>query len=469
MGCPDSADFAPAPCQPGLICDYRKPGALPTCVTRLECAGAPGKGSWSMTNLEGSCTAMNGASCPATFATTAEGSDCTPSQESTCTYDEGVCRCESCSLGAGPSARGVWTCRPWASGGQDCPSESPLAGTACGMPDQFCGYGGFCSIPVGYNYHCVNGYWQPVQTPLGTCAFPLCPEAKTCGFSTAPAVPAAAAPGASAEAQATAIELAKYDALIGRFLRGDVKVYTGTVGAMTTVADTGGPTPHTATNNIADGPALAMLDVRPTAAYDWTPSLYPAPPAGSQTAVLVVHHLPTHSFLVFGQRQDLDPDVTWSGVIRRDSAENALTRSCMGCVPRFASGPSSLSFDRALTTGKEFATAANGAQMSVDVFTGAQASLDALAPCTLRWPDLATLNTSTGPAEISDDPGLGRFMDGGDEMVRHDGGALGGPTMRGTCADQTLYTIDLWVKKADLAAHGVRNFQVVDVVTTCTS
>ena len=38
---------------------------------------------------------------------------------------------------------------------------------------------------------------------------------------------------------------------------------------------------------------------------------------------------------------------------------------------------------------------------------------------------------------------------------------------RGTCGTMTSYTIDLWVKKTDLGAHGVRNFTVTSTQMVC--
>ena len=88
-----------------------------------------------------------------------------------CDYDEGRCSCLPCS-----STNGVWSCRAWDSGGQGCPSVSPLAGTACATPEQFCTYAGLCSISVGDDLECTGGFWHQMPSAAGSCIMRTCPS-----------------------------------------------------------------------------------------------------------------------------------------------------------------------------------------------------------------------------------------------------------------------------------------------------
>jgi hypothetical protein len=474
-GCPDSPTTATGPCPVGLVCEYRDAGARPTCLTRLTCNGTGAQGNWNTTSDLDCGGEVNATTCPATFSSVPEGGECLLENVRTCTYDEGRCACVACSVGAGPLiVEGMWACREWASQSQSqsqsCPAESPLAGTACGPSEQFCTYDGAPS--VGGNYQCKNGYWAPIQSPLGIFVPPVCPAAMSCGFTTAPTAPADAAPGAAVETRASAAALAKYDALVGRFLRGDVKVYKGTLSALsiTPVGDNVTP-PFTTQAQILGGAAIALLDVRPTNDRDWYPSIAPAA-AGSQTAVLVMHGIASRQYVVYGQVLDRDPDVTWTGIVRLDNPMvgyigDQFIYSCKGCAPALAAKPDSLTLDH-VTTRLTGTRTVNGMPMDIQIITSANAELGAVAPCTLRWKDLARLNTAIGPDEEAAELGLLGFVDAGDEMVLHDKQSfVDGPLMRGVCAPQTNYSIDLWVKKADLAAHGVRNFMVTSIGMVC--
>ena len=87
--CPDSPqNLKTLACTPGFTCDYRAPGAYPTCIDRLQCVNA--NGGWSMSRSSQSCQKpTNDPSCPATFGALAEGSDCDNWRIGTCAYDEG--------------------------------------------------------------------------------------------------------------------------------------------------------------------------------------------------------------------------------------------------------------------------------------------------------------------------------------------------------------------------------------------
>jgi hypothetical protein len=116
--------------------------------------------------------------CPAAFTTLAEGAACPVPDGVTCDYGEGRCGCLPCSTsttgGASTIIQGYWSCRAWGSGGQGCPPMSPPVGSACNVPNQFCTYGGFCSISVGDDLECAGGTWQRMISALGTCALHMC-------------------------------------------------------------------------------------------------------------------------------------------------------------------------------------------------------------------------------------------------------------------------------------------------------
>jgi hypothetical protein len=176
-GCPANPTAPTGTCTPQQACEYRAPDARPTCVTRLDCyaSGAGAQPSWHITPPDPSC-GTRPASCPATYTALAEGAPCPVTAGGiSCDYDQGRCSCLPCSPGAGTPTQSMWSCRAWDSGGQGCPAVSPLAGTACATANQFCTYGGLCSISVGENFQCVGGFWQRMISPVGSCALRMCP------------------------------------------------------------------------------------------------------------------------------------------------------------------------------------------------------------------------------------------------------------------------------------------------------
>jgi hypothetical protein len=468
--CPASPASASGACRPGLVCEYRDPGVLPSCLTRLRCDVVNGQGTWQ---TGGSCAA-NSPSCPATYATLAEGAYCLPNNDPACDYDEGRCSCSPCGFGSGPDSQGRWTCRSWDGGGPGCPPVSPLAGTACATAGQLCAYGRPCNtLAVGDNYECVAGLWQPYSfsSPPGSCPTgALCPAALTCSFSTAPTAPAAASPDDAFETRAHAAALVKYDAIVGRFLRGNVRVYKGQLGAAAVTNVSGSNPPRTTVTGFREGPAIALLDVRPKRAEDWNSAVVSVP-AGGQTAVMVVHALQTRQYVVFGQEIE-SPDVTWSGFVTSDDpavgvSSNRLSVFCRGCVVPFASRPNNLSFDKFVAV-EAPPVAPDGGIAANPEFIHVSGNLGILTPCMVTWTDLQTLDTVVGPSEGSEEIGLRYFKTEGDERVLHDAGVfIDWILPQGTCATRTYYSIDLWVKTADLAVRGTRNFKVTETSMFC--
>jgi len=468
--CPDNPqNLKTASCTPGFTCDYRAPGAYPTCIDRLQCVNA--NGGWSVVLSSFNChKPTNDPACPATFGAVAQGSDCDNWRIGTCSYDEGSCGCEPCSIGGGLTTQGDWECRRWTDVPPGCPSLPPLAGDRCASTDVGCSYASFGpGLSLGDDYACLDGVWKVLQSPMGLIATPQCPQTLTCGFTTAPAAPATVPLSAPAEQVATAVTLAQYDALIGRYLRGDVTVYSGRFGARAIAP--GGQAASVAPAGFQDDSALVSLEARPTVAWDWSPPLA-TPTADSQTAVLVAHSLVAPFDFILAQRSDDTAGTTWFSGIGADSAtlpqDNYLVGSCKGCVPSLTPAPAGILIDGVNAMHDVMVVASDGGLVAVSVLTEFQAQLGRVQPCSLRWKQLASLATTTGPAEVAADPGLHGFADSGDEMVKHiNSSFIDRVITRGTCGTQTNYTIDLWVKKADLGAHGVRNFSVMSTLMIC--
>jgi hypothetical protein len=298
-----------------------------------------------------------------------------------------------------------------------------------------------------------------------------CLEAPTCSFSNAPPAPAPG-PINSAQDFATATELAKYDSLVGRFLRGDVTVYRGTLSGQANLAVNFSAPVYQIQASIPEGAALAELDIRSTVFGDWRPPRA-TPPAGSLTAALLVHSLPSHLYVSYGQDTD-EPGLTWSGFIASDDptlgvSDNLFDRSCSECAPSFWDRPSTIAFDGLVTTGTGLANNA-GVTTSVPLSATTSVHLSAAAPCDLGWQDLAILDTATGPNEFAVDVGLRQFQPDGGLMVTHDGGSYV-PVLpsRGVCVLATYYSVELWVDQSDLSNHGVRNFSITSMMTVCGS
>ena len=179
-GCPANPAAPSGPCTPSQVCEYRASDARPTCVTQLNCyaSGASAQPSWHITPPDATC-GTRPTSCPSTYAAVIQGTLCSVEGTAACDYDQGRCSCLPCSsttTGA-VGTQGVWSCRAWDSGGQGCPTVSPLAGTACATPNQFCTYGGLCSISVGDDLECTGGVWQRMISAAGSCIIRTCPTA----------------------------------------------------------------------------------------------------------------------------------------------------------------------------------------------------------------------------------------------------------------------------------------------------
>ncbi|HVZ73824.1 MAG TPA: hypothetical protein VHJ20_15700 [Polyangia bacterium] len=456
--CPSSIDDLPQTCAPGATCEYRAAGAHPTCVRQAVCP--PSGRDWVITEPPSTC-GVNPSSCPPVYTSVAPQTTCALTKDGPCDYAEGRCECLSCMLGAASSVDGSWTCRRWDSGGGGCPSQSPLAGTPCTTPDLFCVYDDRCDdLAVGGDYECLDGVWRPALTtsPPGLCPSRQCPQTRGCSFSKAPAAPVSTTSGDDVVTRATAEGDATYDALVGRFLRGDVRLYAGEADVVSVRQ-----TPiMSAPPLFTEGAALATLEVRPAHAADWA-----APPAtlapDDPLSLLVIHGLAAHLYVALGQLASA-PNVTWGNLLRSDDPKTGVVTSgfaasCTGCTSPFSAGSSSF-----------IQIESAGAQGEGETTLVSRTELELLDPCAVTWRELSQVDTAVGPTEISADPGLASFIDDGTDWVsRRSGTMTTGAVTRTTCATQTTYSYDLWVDKADLAAHGVRNVQMTSTQMFCGS
>jgi hypothetical protein len=172
--CPAAVPTAGDPCQPILECEYGA-DSHHVCTTVATCASTGSTNFiWFISPPAAGC-GTNAASCPASFTALAAGSPC-PGVSSFCEYPEGLCRCVPCSDEAGLST--MWGCGTWAPGGTGCPSERPLSGDACDVPNQECSYDGYCGVEIGPNMVCQDGYWQATGL-AGSCIIPQCSVPET--------------------------------------------------------------------------------------------------------------------------------------------------------------------------------------------------------------------------------------------------------------------------------------------------
>ena len=247
------------------------------------------------------------------------------------------------------------------------------------------------------------------------------------------------------------------DWLVGRYLRGDVKVYRGTAKShdnASALANTivYGPRPD---GDIPEGQAIALLDVRTATSGDWYPS-HPDPQG--ESAYLVVHAVPASLHFILEQPTGT-PGLTEASLLSPVATTASLVMSCTGCLPSFASAPQTISFKDLTTTGTATVfmgyAGQGGHDVSVTETVTSSADLTRESPCALGFEDLVILDSATGPNEI--DITLSSFVKEGAEMVWHTAGAFSVPTT-GKCSMTTPYTIDAFVDLGDLSNVGTRNF-----------
>jgi hypothetical protein len=278
------------------------------------------------------------------------------------------------------------------------------------------------------------------------------PDSPTgCAFVNVPAAAPGLDPNAAPEEVATTQARYVMDALIGRYLRGEVAVYRGTLSAHDHVAFADGRAEELGPDHdIPSGPALARLGMRTATESDWAP---PKKGANGHLASLVIRAADSKRYVGVAAL-DSEPGTTFSTAVAEARQYAPLAGGCVECGPDLAGQPAAITFDGLTTTAIE-QIYRDSHYVDVIVSTTVTARLTRVAPCDLRYEDIFTADEITGPEYSA--PSLENGIDSGDEIVWHDTGTLGSPSGH-QCVPITDYTIDRFVRKADLGVYGARNF-----------
>ncbi len=266
-------------------------------------------------------------------------------------------------------------------------------------------------------------------TPNHSCKLPAGAGGQS-GASCVLAPPSVPSPDANAQPQGTieADALSSLDQLIGRYVRGDILIYRGTV----TEHDN-----QTVYGLDADG-SIAFTDAIATLS------------SSDANFFLFIAPLCQDALAVFGQLQQ-DPTTTLAYPIGRTMSDE-LDGGCTGsCAPSFASKPSNIAW-----TNVTFSDASLHPQPFQSTST---VDLRQQPPCSLTWDDVASASSPTVYPEASF--GLGEFRRVGNEMVYQYTGTWSGPAAAGgPCVPLFSFSIDVFVNLSNLADYGVRNFSL---------
>jgi hypothetical protein len=251
-----------------------------------------------------------------------------------------------------------------------------------------------------------------------------------CSFAGAlPRATKAAPASASVEDMATAQGLMALDAFLRPYLLGEITVYKGTLAAHDNQGVLNGPMPSGASGfenqSVDAGAAVASLAVT------------------DGNAVLSVHSLSAHMYVVFTQTTKNPSKTTDVGIILADSKSGGNTGTCTSCVPAFTDQPTTIDFSNIKSTQVVNLDSFGGGNDDVTLHTFATASLERVEPCAVAFADVAELNSGQG---------LSFTLNAGEwtaELSGYGYGSSGCPTP---------YTIELYVNASNLADYGVRNY-----------
>jgi hypothetical protein len=291
----------------------------------------------------------------------------------------------------------------------------------------------------------------------------------SCSSGSVPKLAPATDAGATSPEAIEAPWLVLLDQALGRYMRGEILAYRGTMQGTSTL-----PTWFAyyslSDGAIAESTALASLDFFPGSMFDWFQTV-PAPFVNDNEAILIVYSLAGDPSMVVGQlandqsmvfgQPESDPTLTATGGIVTGASGNRLTATCSDCAPSFWDRPAAIAFD--LTAAGTVTTETyDGVTTSVPVNTTASVQLAVVPPCNLTFHDVKTLNLAAGPGHGSTTY-LSLFELTGGEWVYHAIGsvATNQPLAQGDCTGGVSYlnyTIDLYVNDANLADYGVRNY-----------
>ena len=303
-----------------------------------------------------------------------------------------------------------------------------------------------------------SGCYQPAYDPAQPgpdrrVAAPIDTTVSSC--ATIPRPPPPAIEDGSPQQMAEHAGLTALDQLVGTYLRGEIRVFKGTMVARdnaSTLLDSQRPD-----GVIARGPAVARLVVGPSNAGDW----YPAKPAavGTTSAVLVLHGVADHAYVALEQT-DAAPSVTWVSSVAGDRSTSHLQASCDGCVPDLVHAPARLAFELDARGPVSIDRGATTIETTADVRVSVD--LAAAPPCSLTIADLMSLNTIASPNTMID---FG-FVRDHDRYIGHGYGSIGLATAH-KCSTTRTYTYDLVIDPHDLGAYTVRNFQLHAPQSVC--
>jgi hypothetical protein len=280
----------------------------------------------------------------------------------------------------------------------------------------------------------------------------------SCSSASPPQPPPTTDAGATSQEAIQAQWLTLLDHTLGRYMRGDILAYGGTMKGTATLPAWLAYYP-TSVGAIAESTALASLDFFPGSPNDWV-SMVPAPFVNGNEAILIVYSLADDQSMVFGQPES-DPTITATSGIVLGATTNRLMATCSGCAPSFWARPAAISFDLTADGTVTWETS-DGGTTSEAMNATASVQLAVVPPCNLTFDELKTLNVVAGPSDCPTTD-LSLFVLTGGEWVYHAIGsvATNQPPAQGQCSGGVSYlnyTIDLYVNAANLADYGVRNY-----------
>jgi hypothetical protein len=278
-----------------------------------------------------------------------------------------------------------------------------------------------------------------------------------CSFVAAPAA-TAIDPAAAPDVYATEIAAGVMDGLIGSYLRGEAAVYRGTLSAHTheSFADgtTDGLDPDT---DIPSGPAFARIIVRKATPIEWTPA---KPGVTGRIASLEVSANDSKRYVRIGQVDSLPGATFGTSIVEVRQYPSFAAGSCDGCTADFTGLPQAIAVTN-LSVTDAGSLYRDSHYIDVKITTTITATLARVAPCDLRYDDLVRAASITGP-----EASFENAEDTGDELVWHDTGSLGSAAGH-ECTPITSYTIDRFVRKADLGTFGARHFVLGETRAVC--
>jgi hypothetical protein len=221
-------------------------------------------------------------------------------------------------------------------------------------------------------------------------------------------------------------EVGILDGFAGRFVRGETTLYGGTFQAQSSTGPAPGSPLHTA--QIPDGNVVAALD-----------------PSSAKTQ-LFVHSVAAKNYIQFAQESD--PNVTSVFMILGEDTTGGLSATCTSCFPKLNLQPQAIDVDNLSVSAPT--------EWAGELRISATAHLRAIAPCTMTYDELATVDARTA----------GNFAPSGDEMVWHKA-AVYNDAPNEQCGNATQYTVDLFIATTHPWDFGVRNYVAGQTTYVC--